>query len=206
MRSTWPESHGVRVSFLATEIGQLVQTYPAAKLRFAQIRDVTAGAAAANPMARHLRLDWIVLNATLGDDQSTLSWFDGVKDDPRFSGMLQSLATRLAGPLKRHGRWADAGRLYADPVRVLKVKHSIAVSGITPDQSPPFEEGGDAEVNKARSEQFRREAAELCASLRAAGRTREASTVENEALRLDPSRRMQEVLEEAFAFYGSKNK
>jgi hypothetical protein len=68
---------GVRVSFLADEIGEL----PAARERFCQLRDdaeASALAPSTEGKAAAARFDWVVLNASLGEAARTLSWFDGL--------------------------------------------------------------------------------------------------------------------------------
>lgn len=189
-----PDMSGVRVSYMAGEIKSLVGAHPPARRRFTEIRDASGAAAAADPGADGPRRDWIVLNQLLGDEDRTMSWFDGVKGNSNAARIIEHLSVFLVETLKSRGRWADLGRIYRNPVAELVRNHAIFNSSI-----PTMPERLGTEVlgriRKIKATHFRTVAVTLFASLRAAGRTEEATAIQ--ALRLDPSDEMRIALEQS---------
>jgi hypothetical protein len=191
-----PGMEGVRVSFMAGDIEELVGQHAAARTRFTDIRQRTAALAEAGASAAgEARLDWMVLNEILGDNARTLDWFDAVKADARYAALLEQVAHRLIPLLTERQRLADIGRLYADPVAHLVRNHQIT----KPPESLAAATGGVPsemldKIQGMLARRFREDSALLVASLRAAGRPGEASAVENEARRLDSSAEMQAAL------------
>jgi thioredoxin 1 len=190
-----PGMTGVRLSFMASEIGSLIAAYPPARERFTRIRDQTADglAAAGDAVAR---LDWMVLNGLLDEDDRTVAWYDTVKDDPAHP-IVAGCAHHLVGLLGERKRWADIGRLYADPLRELANHHRM--SEPPPDVEIPPEML--APLKTMMAQQFRDAAALLSGCLRAAGRGPEAEALGREAVRLDPSDEMKQGLAEAPTTY-----
>ncbi len=191
---------GVRESYLAGEINSLVCAWTPAYERFAEIRDKVAAALHAGPELPEWRLEWVVLNSVLGDDERTMAWVDTLKGDSSALPILRSGGRHLIRPLKLRGRWADMGRLYIDPLKELASLHEFAILAAQPlpdllpnDLSANF---GDVVTS-----QFRTDAADLCMSLRAAGRTKEAKEVQAAAVRLDPSNEMKMALERVSTRY-----
>jgi thioredoxin 1 len=180
-----PGMTGVRVSFMATEIAELVHAHAPAFGRFRDLRDQTEERAGGDVKAR---FDWIVLNDVLGEGVRTLAWFDSAKEDPAETACLDRVAHRLIPLLRERGRWADMGRLHRDPLGTLARVHALfdAPTGL-PDEMKE-------ELRVFGGRLFRAEAALLVRSLTAAGRAVEATEVEREALRLDPSVEMQAAL------------
>src|SRR5579871_5786680 len=120
-----PGMRGVRVSFMAKEIEDLANKHAPARQRFCEIRERTAQLADADiETSKRLRFDWIVLNEILSDTARTLAWFDAVKEDARYAGVLDGVASCLIPLLKSHQRYRDIGRLYRDPVATLVRTHS----------------------------------------------------------------------------------
>src|SRR5882672_5813919 len=62
-----PGMEGVRVSFMAKNIRELVDKHEAARVRFAAIRDRAASLADIDLTTARLRFDWIVLNEILSE-------------------------------------------------------------------------------------------------------------------------------------------
>jgi len=202
-----PGMEGVRVSFMANTIEDLVGKHPPARLRFTEIRERTAMLADADVTGpSRLRLDWIVLNEILGENERTLAWFDSVKDDQRHGSLLDRVASRLIPHLESRGRLADIGRLYKDPVATL-VRNHVALQppcDVDTEPSADLPPLGQAMMRQvlemvldALPKQVREDAALMIASLLAAGRVAEADAVEREALRLDPSEAMRAGLQKA---------
>ena len=134
----------------------------------------------------------MVLNGLLGQDDRTVAWYETVKDDPA-QPIVAGCAHHLVGLLGERKRWADIGRLYADPLRELANHHRM--SEPPPDVEIPPEML--APLKTMMAQQFRDAAALLSGCLRAAGRGPEADALEREAVRLDPSDEMKQGLAEA---------
>jgi thiol-disulfide isomerase/thioredoxin len=188
-----PGMSGVRVSFMASSIERLVAAHAPARARFAEVRDRAGAAADADPAAAWLRFDWVVLNEVLGDQAATLAWFDGVKDGGVAAPVIEKVAQRLIPLLTQHKRWADIGRVYADPVAELLREHEL-MNVPVPDWVDPEVM---SQVSAMMAVRFRENAALLFLALRAAGRGDEARAIEREASRLDPSDEMRTALRTA---------
>ena len=188
-----PGMSGVRVSFMASSIERLVAAHPPAHMRFREVRARAGGAADAEPTAVWPRFDWIVLNDILGEQAATLTWFDAVKHSAAAAPIIEKAAQRLIPLLTQHKRWADIGRVYADPVAELLREHEL-MNAPVPDWVDPEVM---AQVSAIMSVRFRENAALLFLCLRAAGRADEARAIEREAARLDPSDEMRTALRTA---------
>jgi hypothetical protein len=191
-----PELSGVRVSFMAQEIGKLCEGSAAARARFGAIRDETEKAALSSTetAAREWRFDWIVLNEALGEGERTLAWFDA-EDKVAAREIIDRCAHRLIPLLRERGRWADVGRLFLDPVAEIRSEHATAESALL--RFPPDQEHMRQELAKVVLHSFRDHAGVLCRGLRAAERPEDAAAVEHEALRLDDTPEMREALTRA---------
>ena len=201
-----PGMEGVRVSFMATNIRELVDNHEAARMRFAAIRDRTASLADIDLTMAGLRFDWIVLNEILSEPERTLAWFDGVKNDERYALVLDRCAHRLVDFLQERGRFCDIGRLYRDPVATLVKQHRqrLPPPDITAEPGPDVSEKVRPHMRKilqmlldAMPKQVIEDAALMVKCLLAAGRSTEAGAVEREARRIDPSEEMRAALEKA---------
>ncbi len=137
----------------------------------------------------------MVLNNVLGDQERTLGWFDGVKDDQKAEATVRAVGRFLIELLKARGRWADVGRLYRDPLKELAFHHETLTQANLPMMAGVLPEGALATVEKVMKTQFRKSVVDLHTSLRAAGRIADAEAVHAEALRLDPSDDMKRALE-----------
>jgi hypothetical protein len=188
-----PEMAGVRASFMAHTITDLVRRHPPARRRFAEIRD-RAGALAVVDSGGSLRwrADWIILNEILNDDERTLTWFDRVKDDGEHAAIVDALGQVLLPLLKSTGRVRDIGRLFQDPVAHLIEEHACFQP--LPDFSALTGPEGSSDMVESMwawlESSFRSDAALLVTGLLAAGRMRDAREVAGEAVRLDPSDEM----------------
>lgn len=165
-----PELAGVRLTFLASEISDLIAQYPAARTPFVKLRD--------EAQTRNLA-DWVTLNQILGDDRASFDWFDKIKHDPAQSGKLKDVAFKLEPLLISSGRWADAAVFIKEPLVVLKKKFEFAQEMV--------KETGD--VNP-----FPDDAGRIYACLLAAGRNSEADKVAAESLKLENTTEVKEAL------------
>lgn len=189
-----PDMRGVRVSFMAGEIKELVGAHEPGRQTFAAIRDEAGAAADAAPASGDLRRDWVVLNNIVGDEERTLAWFDGVRGDPDAEPVVRGVGSLLIELLKARGRWADVGRLYHNPMKELAFHQELLTHANMPMMGSLLPKEALAQIETMMHAQFRKAAAELYASLRAAGRTADAKAVHEEALRLDPSDEMKQAL------------
>jgi hypothetical protein len=191
-----PGMEGVRVSFMAGDIEELVGQHEPARTRFAEIRERTGALADAGASgSAQARFDWMVLNEILADTERTVDWFDTVKGNPRYAALLEQMAHRLIPLLTERHRLADIGRLYADPVAHLVRSHQMT----KPPQSLTAATGGAPsemldKIQGLLARRFREDSVLLVAALRAAGRVSEGAAVEREALRLDGSAEMQAAM------------
>jgi hypothetical protein len=206
-----PGMDGVRVSFMAKDIEELIGKHVPARQRFSEIRDRVAQLADANiERSRRPRFDWIVLNEVLSDPDRTLAWFDAVKDDARYASVLDSAASCLIPLLHEHQRFRDIGRIYKDPVGMLVKTHGAfqppphLAADPYPEPNPKL--GPDAqrlmrtmlqELLAGLSTSVIEEAALMVTCLLAADRPADAEAVEREARRLDPSNAMRVALQKA---------
>jgi hypothetical protein len=201
-----PAMDGVRVSFMANEIRELVAKHEAARERFAAIRDRAESLADVDLKTARLRFDWIVLNEILSEPEKTLAWFDGVKDDERYAFVLDRCSFRLLKVLKERERFSDIGRLYRDPVATLVEQHRARLPppNITAEPPPDVPEKIRPHMRKILQmlldglpKEVIDDAAFMVKCLLAAGRSTEADTVEREARRIDPSDEMRLALDKA---------
>ena len=206
-----PGMQGVRVSFMADDIKQLIVEHPPARQRFTDIRDRTGMLASADiASGARLRFDWIVLNEILSEPDRTLAWFDGVTEDDRHSTLLDSVGSRLIPLLKSHHRFRDIGRIYKDPVATLVEAHRAfqPPPHIAADPYPDPDPNLGPDLQRLMKQMLRtilddlpheviEDAALMVTCLLAADRSAEAEAVEREARRLDPSDAMRSALQKA---------
>jgi hypothetical protein len=122
---------GVRRSFLLKPLGSLVSCHPPAHEAFSSLRDASTAGAPAFDLTDWFgpRVDWLLLNQVLGQEDRTLDWFDSVKADPRYAPVIEHCARLLLQPLKESQRWADIGRLFPNPLAALAELHKFVTFG-----------------------------------------------------------------------------
>jgi hypothetical protein len=211
MEQIEPGMSGVRVSFMAKTMEELVGKHPLARQRFTEIRDRTAMLADVDLVGgAGQRFDWVVLNEILSEREETLAWFDVVKDDERYAAVLDRVATRLVPLLKAQSRFRDIGRMYRDPVATFVRTHRNfeAPPHIAADPYPHPDPDFPPRLQELMRQMLQEilddlpkhvieEAALMVTCLLAAGRAADADAVEREARRLDPSEAMRVALEKA---------
>src|SRR5260221_729315 len=133
------------------------------------------------------RMDWVQLNKIVGDQQATLSWYDEVKDQPRWRPTLTLLAPTLTDLFVADQRWADIGRMYPKPVVVLQQQRQLM--GMMSKQKLPA--GVDeATVREVPMRILREKAKVMYAGLLAAGREADADQLAAKAREFDDSSAM----------------
>ena len=172
-----PQLGPVRMSFLATHIGQLAEDHPATRRRFNELRAETLKLAEASPeVASPARLEWLVLSEVMGRSGEMLAWFDKHHEQLAEApdAMLARFLQRLAPVLMSTGRWKALGVLRRDPLGLLR-------------RMQP--RGAQADLSLCRQQ-----AASLYRSLLAASRHDEALAVRHEAVARDHSDELRALL------------
>lgn len=189
-----PAMSGVRLSFMAGDMGDLARKSEAARKKFTLLRDRTGTLVQGQKVDPDDLTDWLVLNEILGDAKTTLAWFDTVKDQPKWKPMLERQSHHLSEVLIKEKRWADIARLYSDPMRQIDTQHELLkmLSGM------PAPAGVDEATRKlieeSPRESFREKVSQLYASLLAAAREKEAQAFAEKARKLDDSGAMVRAL------------
>lgn len=177
-----PAMVGVRVSFLVNEIAELCERHEPAKVEFVKIRDAAEERLKQPGKTWDDLQDWLALNSAVGQEHKTLEWFDRIKGDADARSTLERYSSRLEPILEANERWADMGRIIAEPLTRLRREWGmVAMSG----QVPNADEALRAQVRKLAIERFRGRAATLYAGLILAGRADEAATLAAKAVEMD---------------------
>jgi hypothetical protein len=191
-----PSWRGARLSFVAEKIEALVKVHSRARTEFTCLRNATEAVADLELRTIGPRVDWVVLNQVLEDQERTMAWFNAVKSSPDADTVIEGVAPFIIEPLKTCGRWADIGRLYRDPIAELLHAHHILLDSVAPMRDDSRPETHDV-VSEAAWQEFRSIVTVLYVGLVAAGRTSDAMAIRKEALRLDPSKEMERALRRA---------
>ena len=164
----------IRCSLLPFEIKKLCKDYPAAKVKFAEIRDAAE--------KDNNRADWLLLNGMLDDSARTVAWFDKIKVDPTQHDEIKKHSKVLETVLFSKNRWTDAVTfMYPDPMAKLNEIYKSAE-----DMKKPRP---DTEVSKD-FDPLPSMVLLLYGSYIGAGKEAEAKKIEDECLRLDNSEAM----------------
>src|SRR6185436_15228865 len=133
VRDDDPQMAGLK-KVLSVQLPPVVAEHAPVRAAFAQLRDATPPDLDAPNAAKFD--DWCYLNVLLGEASHTLAWFDEHRDRPGLTGdVLRRRVEENVGPLLIDaGRWADIGRLYADPIEKLR---SVAQQRDTIQQKAP---------------------------------------------------------------------
>ncbi len=169
-----PAFVGVRFSFLAQAITELTRRHPAARSRFAAMRDALLPGAMIAEVGSELLGDWFAMNVMLDECERTVRWFDAARPTLRLTPKaLKLFELRVVPLLLERQRWADVGALYADPVATLR----LALEHQEDVLASPLPAEMREELEVVFRDQLIRDAAQLRACLLAAGRSGEAEEV-----------------------------
>ncbi len=109
----WTRAEGShRDDTLAPIMSRLARDHAPARARFETLRD---RAEAQAPRAASERGAWITLCSLLGDDDRVLAWVDDELNRAPAGDSLWAFDDRLEPILTRARRWAELGRVIADP-------------------------------------------------------------------------------------------
>jgi thioredoxin 1 len=191
-----PAMVGVRGSYMLTEIAKLIADSPQTRERFAALRDEIGTDGAPTTATSRQVTEWLDLSLTLGDDEMVSRWFDANVELIEVRAENDAaLRTRLVRFLTARGRWADASRLFREPLAILRARHERLevvrghdAASATDDMRP--------RMIASLEGLLRRDAAVMFASLRVAGRDAEARAVVDEVKRLCPGADTEAVLAE----------
>ncbi len=159
-----PSMRGVRLSFMVGDMSRLAKRHTPALEKFRQLRDrysplvnaATDGQAAS---------DWVALNKVIGDEASTLKWYERVKDDPAAARAVEQVGRNLFKMLVERKRWKDAGLVFRDPVQTAQRR--LQVRRMAVEQIP---EDDRAQMKQYMRRTTRRHLSQLYAAALAAGR------------------------------------
>jgi thiol-disulfide isomerase/thioredoxin len=120
-----PAMSGVRGSFLASDIGNLVSQYAPAKDAFLQVRDRAEAFLKSEDRTFEILDDWLVLNQIASDNDRSLAWFDRHKEDADFQRTWDYVGFRFDRLLREKGRKADLAKVLDLPERRLEGYHDL---------------------------------------------------------------------------------
>ena len=187
-----PSMYGVRLSYLARDLTELIAQHPPARGALERLRAQVAPSAVGQPEQEPL-VDWFTLNSVLGENSASLAWFDAAHAKLVVDERLATTLERLVGPmLVEAGRWADLGALYKTPLVTL-ARASSMMKELTTGPASKIPEMAE-QMREFAVKSLREKAAELVRALLAAGRTDDAKAVREEAQRLDSSEEMASAL------------
>jgi len=174
---------GVRLSFMTFDMTALAESFQPAREAFTALREQTAvRLSSAAPRATD-RVDWIVLNRVLDDNDRTLVWFEQARTDPSALRLSAAAVHELEELLLSRRRWSDVAIFYPDPIASLQEQAGMLTMDVP--NIPDLPEQPDFHAIHLRM--FSDFTARLYAALLAAGRDDEARSVAEEARRLEPS-------------------
>lgn len=192
-----PELAGVRVSFMADRMEQLVSMHPPAKAKFAALRDAVAVQIKDNPAAAGLRGDWIALNTIIEDEAATLEWIARAATEEAQEDVIRDNLLPIRRLLSREAKWELLGRVVHFPLN--EIDDALAME----DEIVRFSAADDALTGPTKESMrisARKRVRALCgefyAAMLAAKRPDAATEVLNRARTIDPSPEMNKTLEE----------
>jgi hypothetical protein len=186
-----PSAVCVRVSIIASALDILAREHPPARERLVALRDeltpvIDSGAATSDELQ-----DWAVLCRVVHQSERVLEWFDRMGPSyvpgPEHRWVMECC---VIPQLKRRERWADAGRLYLEPLRILEGLHKMVTD--IPSIAALHPEGAST-IRASIEEGVLGDVGTMYASLRAAGRDVDAESVLKRARSFIPG----ELLERA---------
>jgi len=190
-----PEMAGVRRSYFARDLENLIARHAPARGAITTLRDQVAPPSDREPELEAFS-DWVCLNRVLGCDNDTLRWFDEVYKTLPVSGRLSRVLDVHVRPLLHaEGRLAEGGALLGDPLAML-ARAVESRARIDPQVFARFP-SDHAAIRELGAKRLRGTAVYLVRALHAAGRTVDVRAVVDEARRLDPSKEMSSALASA---------
>lgn len=177
-----PAMIGVRGSFLAGDIGRLIQQHKPAREAFAALRDQAEERLKGENKSWDDLDDWIVLNEQLDQTDRTLAWFDRIKNDADASKTLKRFSFRIERLLEENNRLGDLGKLEKNPVAKIRSEHAM-IKMLPAMEDPEMRKM----VEESHARMFRNKAATVYTSLLLAGREDDAAKVASEAFTLEDS-------------------
>jgi thioredoxin 1 len=187
--------YGVRLSFMAGDMQRLAMKSKEAKGRFIALRDETGKRLENEKVDMDDVVDWVVLNnRVLEDTDATLKWFDRVKDQPKWQPLIQRVGYELTNMFVELHRWADVGRLSADPLGDLEMDWEIVKISSGQEIPKGMPEDQRKMMEETPKRMFREKAGTRYAGLLAAGRDELASRLAAAAMKNDSSAEMIKAL------------
>ncbi len=179
----YPDERMYRFTRLPMTMSAIIAREPASASRVIELRNEAE--------AKNKSLDFVLLNQqVLHDDESTLAWFEKIKNksiDPAASGDrdIKEAGVLVERLLIKKGRWADILVLYPDPIAELKERFEL---------TSKFKEDMKQHGAGDSFDPFPAEAGKLYASLLSAHKDSDARKLAQEALKLSDTALMRKQL------------
>jgi len=106
-----PEERVLRFNRVGRDMAVLARANEDVQARIGEMRDAIDPDSGVEALE-----EWIALNRVLLQDDKTVAWYDGAKDDAARSALVEHAAPSLFGMLTARKRWTDAGALIGDPL------------------------------------------------------------------------------------------
>lgn len=178
-----PSMVGVRLSFMVRDMKNLAAGHAAAREAFTALRDRLTPVLTAGSASRDQVVDWIRLNKVIGLEDTTISWYESVRDRPAAATMLRSAERDIYSLLAGKGRWADAGRVLHDPV--ARARQIIDLKTRSPEWMRQMPEAKRRMFRDMQVRRYRGDLVQLYVTCLAAGREDEAQGVASVLLEVD---------------------
>ncbi len=145
-----PASAAIRQSRMLREMSELADHHAPFRTALADHRDALQAALEAGDTDFSLLIDWVSLNQALHEEDRTLAWYDRVKTSPAAGESLKRVASKLRAAMLKHGRWADLGRLYTNPVD--EATRSLRAAEFIPPHVRQHQEAAERQLQSQRKD------------------------------------------------------
>lgn len=132
-----PAMHGVRVSFMASDMQELATQSEHARTAFTALRDGLTEKLENGETTRSNLTDWLVLSTKiLGDDESVRAWVDRIWERPTGPQTLRAMGHIIDGWLIEQGEWTKAGVVQPPAAKFIAWQRGMLQSRFEGDHGP----------------------------------------------------------------------
>lgn len=111
-----PSMHGVRLSFMASDMKRLAEAHAPAKKAFTELRDALTPAVNGENPQREQVADWMELCKIVGDDAVVMDWFPKALDNRIARSLLERSWHELFAIFAQNNRAGELIKLFPDPM------------------------------------------------------------------------------------------
>lgn len=183
MAKVQPDSVGVRLTALASDMQNVAMRDEAALKAFSKLRDELEPRVKGGTVDRETMIDWVVLNRVVSDEERTIDWIDQAVVRPDASAVLEPVSFLIVDTLIARRRLADVARIHANPSSAMAKDYSIAGQYFAAAKAQG-QEPDEGTLMQLR-EQFRRKWACVYAGTLSLGKEDAAADIAKEMLQLD---------------------